>query len=220
MSASDPDCLFFGLSATQQQKLNGQINVALRKVCSGRIAAGTLSNNFLGTVQALAAKDKPYRFMNNIKGTPAYWKKFLQQVLAMVKQLRLSTFFMTLSSEDLRGNESIISTLKVETLQQEEINKLDYFQRCCYLNLNPVVTARHFQYRVEIFFKTIVSDGNLVKPEYHAIRVEFQLRGSPHIHSFLWILDAPVLRKNNVDEYVRFADSIKKAFVPDEVTGP
>ena len=27
------------------------------------------------TVKALVAEDKAYRFMNNIKGTPAYWKK-------------------------------------------------------------------------------------------------------------------------------------------------
>ena len=114
-----------------------------------------LSNNFSETVQALAPKDKVYRFMNSIKGTPAYWKKFLHEVLAMVKQLGVPTFFMTLSCADLRWNEliSIISTLKGETLQEEEINRLDFFQRCSYLNLNPVVLARHFQYRVEIFLK-------------------------------------------------------------------
>ena len=80
--------------------------------------------------------------------------------------------------------------------------------------------ARHFQCRVEIFFKTIVLDGILGKVKYHAIQDEFQLRGSPHIHSFLWILDAPVLHTNNTDEYVRFVDSIVKAFVPNEVTDP
>ena len=33
---------------------------------------GMLSNNFSETVQVLFAKDKAYRFMNSIKGTPAY----------------------------------------------------------------------------------------------------------------------------------------------------
>ena len=175
------------MSVTHQQKLNSQINVALRKVCSGRMTAGMLSNNFSETVQALVAKDKPYRFMNSIKGTPAYWKKFVYEVLAMVKQLGLPTFFMTLSCAELRWNEliSIISTLKGETLQEEEINRLYYFQPCSYLNLNPVVLARHYQYKVNIFFKTVVLDGVLGKVKHHAIRAEFQLRGSPRIHSFL-----------------------------------
>ena len=152
--------------------------------------AGMLSNNFSETVPALVAKDKSYRFINSIKGTPAYREKFLREVLAMVKQLVLPTFFMTLSCAELRWNEliSIIYTLKGETLQEEEINRLDYFKRYSYLNLNPVVLARHFQYRVEIFFKTIVLDGILGKVKYHAIRVEFQLWGSPYIHSFLWII--------------------------------
>ena len=48
----------------------------------------------------------------------------------------------------------------------------------------------------------------------NAIRVEFQVRGSPHIHSFLWVLNAPVLTKNNIDEYARFVDSVIKAYVP------
>ena len=56
MFASDPDYIFYALSVTQQQKLNSQINVALRKVCSGRMTAGMLSNNFSETVQALLAK--------------------------------------------------------------------------------------------------------------------------------------------------------------------
>ena len=31
--------------------------------------------------------------MNPIKGIPAYWKKFLHEVLAMIKQLVIQTFF-------------------------------------------------------------------------------------------------------------------------------
>ena len=110
------------------------------------MTAEMLSNNFSETVHALIAKDIAYRFMNSIKGTPVYWRKFLHEVLAMVKQLGLPTFFMSLSCADLRWNEliSIISKLKVETLQEEEINRFDYFQCCSYLSLNPFLLACHF----------------------------------------------------------------------------
>ena len=63
------------------------------------------------------------------------------------------------------------------------------------MNKNPVLVARHFQYRVETFFKVIVLDEPLVKTSYYAIRVEFQVRGSPHIHSFIWILNASYQKK-------------------------
>ena len=79
---------------------------------------------------------------------------------------------------------------------------MSYFERCSFLNLNPVLLARHFQYRVEVFFKEIVLNGPLGKVTYYAIRVEFQVRGSAHIHSFLWVLNAPVLTDDNINEYI------------------
>ena len=135
----------------------------------------------------------------------------------MVKQLGLPTFFMTLSCADLRWNElvSIISKLNGKTLSDAEIQNLSYFERCKILNMNPVLLAKHFQYRVETFFKEIVINGPLGKVNYYAIRVEFQLRGSPHIHSFIWVIDAPKLTKDTKDEYVLFVDKMIKAYIPD-----
>ena len=49
---------------------------------------------------------------------------------------------------------------------------------------------------------------------------ELNFRYREPTYSFLWILDAPFLYKNNADEYVRFVDSIVKAFVPNEVKDP
>ena len=146
--------------------------------------------------------------MNPIKGTPAYWKRFLFEVSAMVKQRGLPTYFLILSCADLRWNElvSIISKLNGENLTDEQINNLTYLERCNYLNSNHVLLARHFQYRVEVFFKEIIVNGSLGK---------FQVRGSPHIHSFLWVLNAPVLTKDNIDEYIIFVDAVVSAYVLD-----
>ena len=110
---------------------------------------------------------------------------------------------MTLSCADLRWKEliSIISKLNRSDLSEEEIENLDYFEKCKILNENQVLLARQFQYR-EIFFKEIIVDGPLGKVKYYAIRVEFQLRGSPHIHSFLWVKNAPILTKETKDEYI------------------
>ena len=181
----------------------------------------TNAHNFSETVKAFLSKDEAYQFMGNIKGTP-YWKKFLCEVLSTVKQLGLPTFFMMLSCADLQWDEliSIIASLLGEILTQEEIDHMDFFTRCAYLNQNPVLLARHFQYRVEMFFKVIVIDGPLGKVKYHAIRIEFQVRGSPHVHSFLWVHDAPILNIDNISTYVNFVDGIVIATLPDVVTDP
>ena len=71
-----------------------------------------------------------------------------------------------------------------------------------------------------MFFKQIVIDGPLGKTKYYAIRVDFQVRGSLHIHCFIWILNAPVLNENNVDEYVSFVDKIVHAYLPNKNENP
>ena len=189
----------------------------MQKVKTNQLTVGMLSRNFKESVKSFVAKDEAYNFMNTIKGTPAYWKRFLFEVLAMVKQLGLPTVFMTLSCADLRWNElvSIMSKLNGLNLSEDDIKNLDYFKRCEILNNNPVLLSRHFQYRVEVYFKEIIIDGPLGKVKYYAIRVEFQFRGSPHIHSFLWVIGAPVLTKDTKNEYLQYIDHIVKVQLPD-----
>ena len=70
------------------------------------------------------------------------------------------------------------------------------------------------------FFKEIVVDSPLGKTKYYAIRVEFQVRGSPHVHCFLWVANAPVLTLKNKEEYEGFVDQIVNAFLPDRNENP
>ena len=151
----------------------------MRKITSSQLTAAMLSSNFNEKVKEFIASDQAFTFMNSIKGTPAFSKKFLFDVLAMVKQLGVPTFFMTLSSADLKWNElvSIINKLHKLNMSEEDIENLTYHERCRLLNSNPVLVVRHFQYQVEVFFKEIAVDGPLGKTKYYAIRVEFQVRG-------------------------------------------
>ena len=179
--ASDSDYIFFANFVSQQTNLRNQMNIAMRKVSGKNISAGMLSSNFKETVKNFVVNEEAYTFMNSVKGSAAYWKNMLSDVLAMVKQLGIPSFFMTLSCADLRWDELpyIISKLNGLELSDEEIIALPYFERCELLNSNPVLLARHFQYRVEVFYKEIVINGPLGKVKFHVIRIEFQFRGSP-----------------------------------------
>ena len=102
----------------------------------------------------------------------------------MVKQLERRTFLLTLSCAELPY---IISKLNKPGLHDEELKNLSYQEWCNLLNNNPVLKARHFQYKVEVFFKGIILDGSLWKIRYYAICMEFEERVSAHVHSFIWI---------------------------------
>ena len=53
------------------------------------------------------------------------------------------------------------------------------------------------------------------KNSVYAIRVEFKVRGSPHIHSFIWILNASKFTKVNIDDYRKCVDSGIRSDLPD-----
>ena len=56
---------------------------------------------------------------------------------------------MTLSGTYLKWNEliAIIAQIKCEYLTSD-FNGMNFFERCIYLNLKPVLLARHFQYSI------------------------------------------------------------------------
>ena len=88
--ASNIDYIFFAQSVLQQKNMNDQINIAMKKV-TGQLTAGMFAN-YGESVKGFASNDQGFLFMNQIKGTPAYWKKFQREVLAIVKQLGCPTF--------------------------------------------------------------------------------------------------------------------------------
>ena len=136
----------------------------------------------------------------------------------MVKQLGIPTWFITLSCADLYWKELLEIVCKCHKLglSSAELESLGYDEKCRVLNLNPVITARHFQYSVEAFFKEILlsqlePSGRII---YYAIRIEFQHRGAPHAHCLLWTSNAIKLTSATNDLYTDFINKHIQAFLP------
>ena len=138
----------------------------------------------------------------------------------MVKQLGIPTYFLTLSCADLRWEElpCIINKLDNLGLTDEELKKLSYQEKCNLLNNNSVLVARHFQYKVEVFFEEIILDGPLGEAKYCAIHIEFHERGNPHVYSFIWIFNAPNIENEAV--YIKFIEKTINAQLPDHLNDP
>ena len=176
------------------------------------------------TLCNLIFSDQAYTFMKNIPGSPSYWKRFMYDALAMIKQLGPPTWWLTLSCADLRWKEiyKILSRLKGNELSDEEIDQMSYKECCDMLNSNPVVVAKHFQYRLERLFRDILlTDNNPIgKILYHVIRIEFQFRGSPHTHCFIWVKYCPELSEENSEIFVNYIDKYIAAYLPDPSDSP
>ena len=89
------------------------------------------------------------------------------------------------------------------------------------LNVNPVVVAKHFQYRVETFTEILLTNANPIsKIVYYALRIEFQMRGSPHLHALIWTSDCPELTHDTKQAYIHFIDEHVQACLPDQSQDP
>ena len=94
--AEDADYIFFAQIITQHLRIMSRINIAMKKV-HGNLTAGMILTDYENTVKTMLLNEEAYKFLSEVKGSPAYWKQFLYDVLAMVRQLGLPTYFLTLS---------------------------------------------------------------------------------------------------------------------------
>ena len=93
MLPSDGDYILFARSVYGEHHLRSSINFAMHKTKAGALTEGIVKNNLKGTIERFIARDNAFSFM--VKGTPAYWKQFLYNVLNMVKKLGIPTYFLT-----------------------------------------------------------------------------------------------------------------------------
>ena len=73
-----------------------------------------------------------------------------------------------------------------------------------------------FQHRLESFFSQyVLSDahpiGNVTD---YVIKIEFQMRGSPHAHCLLWVRDAPRIDEDSDEAVCEFIDKYISASPP------
>lgn len=70
-------------------------------------------------VEKLVRHKDAIRFMQPLRGTPAYWEKTTKDLFAMMRQLGTPTFFCTFSAAEMRWPEVIEA---IKTQQGEEVD--------------------------------------------------------------------------------------------------
>ena len=142
----------------------------------GNFTAGNFKN-YKQSVEELFNKDQGFHFMNQIRGTPAYWKKFQYEVLAIIKQLGCPTFFLTLSCAYSKQKEipEIISKLSKLNLSKEYLESMNYF-------LNPPKLSEE-TLRTYIEFIDNTTHANLPAPDDDPVLCELVNQYQTHKHS-------------------------------------
>ena len=84
------------------------------------LTAGIVKSNFKVTVKISDARDEAFWFMIPVNGTQVYWKQFLYDLLALVKQLGIPVYFLTLSCADQRSEELPYIIKKLNNLKRSD----------------------------------------------------------------------------------------------------
>ena len=90
------------------------------------------------------------------------------------------------------------------------LENLNWEQKCRLIQSDPVTCARHFDYQFNQFLNNFLLSniaplGSISDWFY---RVEYQQRGSPHIHMLIWITDAPIFGTDDDEKVISYIDRI------------
>ena len=223
--ARDIEYLLTAQYAVESKQVADDASIMLRQT-QGRLhrgqtlTAGTVRNQQV--IQQMIQRDDAYRFLKNVRGSPAYFQKVMYDVLGMIRQLGLPTWFLTLSAADMQWPDVIQSIARQygTTFTDEDVHSMSFEEKSKWLRQNPITAARHFQHRLNTFFQLFLKSaahplGELVD---YAIRIEFQARGSPHAHTILWIKDAPKFGVDSDQNVCNFIDQYISCSLPEDET--
>ena len=207
------DNIFYKLKKCQMQAVMGKVNVAVRKHKPGGhvYTAGELRG--ADSINNLVKFDDGYRVLKDLRGSPPYWEKAKRDLFAMIRQLGAAQLFLTLSAAETRW----VHLLKIlseivdnVTLTDEQVDQMTWSHKCRLISSDPVTCARHFDYSIQHYFndflKSDVSPFGQLKDFWY--RIEFQHRGSPHLHCLLWIADVPQYGVSDTADVTKYTDGI------------
>ena len=215
--------IFFKAKKLQIKFLIGQSQIALRK---NKLGNRTLTAGELKTpegLQSLINHDDGFRFLRTLRGSPPYFERAKKDLFAMIRQLGPASLFCSFSSAETKWNHLLRilgNLIDHKNYSEEELNNLTWDDRCRLIQSDPVTCAKHFDFQFNTFLKDVLTSelAPVGKVKDWFYRVEYQQRGSPHIHMLIWLEGAPVFGVDKDEDVVAYIDSIITCRKPDNNT--
>ena len=161
------------------KQISNKVNLAVRK-CKNRskaiTAAEARDSNYLDKLVNL---DEGYYIFRQLRNSPAYLETRKKDIFAMIRQLSLPTWFMSLSAADTRWTDLLKMLAKLNDgieYSKKELEHLTLQEKTKLVQKDPVTCSRYFDHRVQEFLNTVLKSscepiGKLIDYFY---RVEFQ----------------------------------------------
>ena len=194
--------IFFKLNKLQIKQIQDSACISLRK-CKTRGKKYTAGD--------LKSEDYLNKLMQNLRGSPPYFENCKKDLFAMIGQLGTPTWFCSFSAAVTRWTH-LLKTLgrivEKKEYTDDEIKQMTWEQKSNLVQKDPVTCARNFEHMDQLFIRDVLKSSVMPVGEIadYFYRIEFQQRGSPHIHGLCWVKDAPQNEKSPKEEIVTFVD--------------
>ena len=204
--------IFYKLKKLQIRQIQGSASLSLRK-CKTKgktYTAGDLKSE--SSVNKLINLDEGFRVLRNLRGSPPYLERCKKDLFAMIRQLGNPTWFCSFSAAETRWTH-LIKILgrpnESKSYTDDEVRQMSWQKKSELIQKDPVTCARNFDHMVQLFIHDFIKSschpiGEVVDFFYC---VEFQQRGSPHIHGLFWIKNAPEYGRDCDENIIKFVDS-------------
>lgn len=129
----------------------------------------------------------------------------------MICQIGNPTWFCSFSAAETRWTHLLKVLGKIVEKKEytdDDIKNMTWQQKSNLIQKDPITCARNFDHMVELFIRDVLKSDLMPIGEiaHYFYRVEFQQRGSPHIHGLFWVKGAPQYDKSPDEEVISFVD--------------
>ena len=223
--AKDYGFLFVAQQYTERHAIERNISICMKK--------GKMVEQADGKIKVSQPSDK-FNVLKTVRGTPPYWQQLRYDIFAKIEQLGPFNLFFTLSCAEMRWPEMMAAVLESEGHQvtftsnpwngeEDDILidgiPLSEFKKyignmSSFYQDHIILLTLMFDNRVKAFLKSIFNDDI----EHYSYRIEWQLRGMPHLHGIIWLKKSSIQHllgpdgsfdvddKNKEEELVKFID--------------
>lgn len=209
-----PTRLLYMVKRKLEESVHTSVNISIRKIKNTeKLTAGDFQRQD-NLVDDMVRQDDGYRVFKNVRGTPAFWQSKRSDILGMVGQLGVPTFFMTFTISETRAPELLAMLHKLAGMGDiscEDAMLLDDDTKSKLIRDDPVTVARYTDALFKMYLD-VVCDPKGSFGEHHIIdyyvKVKFQKRGSDHWHLIVYAKNAPPIDLTNANDpaHIEFID--------------
>ena len=180
--ATHPRFSYWALNMIQRKRALQQTGIYLKQNPGDPHLLSRDLGNSANAKEPVKIMHKMSRYVANILGSNAYWRKQKDDLKTLISKKGAGTIFFTFSAADLHWKE-------LHQMLYENPTQLSSQERRKNVIDNPHITDWFFVQRLESFIKHWLY--NTLHAEWHWYRYEYQARGSVHCHGIAKLKNDP-----------------------------